>query len=107
MPSNTYKDLTLGASGTAYVAPADGWYWAQSVANLSTSTSSSSYSQLANTTSGTAFTMHTFQNSNTYTTILPVKKGDVVSFSYRNINTSSAAFYFRFYYAVGSESEAS
>lgn len=28
-PSNKYIDLTLGASGTAYTAPANGWYYLQ------------------------------------------------------------------------------
>lgn len=32
MPSSTYKDLTLGASGTKYTAPADGWFYLQKTA---------------------------------------------------------------------------
>ena len=29
MPSNTYEDLTFGASGTTYTAPADGYFYLQ------------------------------------------------------------------------------
>ena len=32
MPSNKYIDLTLGASGTTYTAPANGWFWFSKIA---------------------------------------------------------------------------
>ena len=32
MPSNRYIDLTLGASGSTYTAPANGWFWFSKIA---------------------------------------------------------------------------
>ena len=32
MPSGKYTDLTLGASGTQYAAPANGWFWFSKIA---------------------------------------------------------------------------
>ena len=94
MPSNKYINLTLGASGTTYTAPANGWFCvntgnvAGSVtiynANLGMGTMSPAISGWGG---GVAF--------------LPVKKGDIVTIWYSN-----GAEIFRFVYAVGSESEA-
>ena len=50
MPSNKYIDLTLGASGTSYTAPADGYVWASGTAtnaasDLNISDNTATYSQ--------------------------------------------------------------
>ena len=94
MPSDTYEDLTLGASGTTYTAPANGWFYFYS--------SSISNSILYNTTKSYGLTVigaSGYVNNN----LLSVNKNDVVRLTYSTDSGSS----FKFYYAVGSESEAS
>lgn len=90
-PSNRYIDLTLGASGTQYTAPANGWVTLYCKTNsadgeirLWTSLISSnnrSYSRYATSI------------------FLPVKKGEIFTASYDSLNQ---VYYFRFIYAEGS-----
>lgn len=97
MPSDKYIDLTLGASGTTYTAPANGWF---------------TFSKLTNGTNQHIFIKGSLigselkaPNSGTGLTVfLPVQKGDSVRVGY---TAGGATQYFRFIYAVGSESEAS
>lgn len=100
MPSNTYIDLTLGASGSTYTAPADGWFYVNKIAGAdwhyviitNTSKVSTGYSDLrAN------------YRTSTLTPMLPVQKGDVVEIEY---NATGATQAFKFIYAQGSEKEA-
>ena len=97
MPSETYIDLTLGASGSTYTAPANGWF------TLSKKTNGTNQhifikgsligSELKAPNSGSGLTV-----------FLPVQKGDSVRVGY---TAGGNTGYFRFIYAVGSESEAS
>ena len=106
MPSNTYDDLTLGAIGSNYTAPANGWFY------LRKSKASGDYNQ--------QYLMFWIQGGdplsdkyavqvqstaqNDYCAIIaPVQKGDVCSVSYTFTGMTQ---YFRFIYAQGSESEA-
>lgn len=101
MPSATYTDLTLGASGTTYTAPADGWYTICSNSNGSYPKSI----ELINASGGdvnTSVTAYNNNNSGWLRCSLPVKKGNVVACYYNNMSVQ----HFRFVYAVGSESEA-
>lgn len=92
MPSNKYIDLTLGASGSTYIAPANGWF--NSVQNLSAGSDT-------NWTNGVVQIGQ--RDSNGVARILvPVKKGDSYRFYYTGLNQT---YHFRFIYAVGSESE--
>lgn len=96
MPSDTYIDLTLGASGTQYTAPADGWFVFGRTTN-----STNQYISLSNgKVSITSFAPQSGRNIRVY---IPVLKNDNV-----NVNYSAAGtiLVFRFIYAVGSESEA-
>lgn len=93
MPSSTYINLTLGASGSTYTAPANGWF-------MGSATGNGVWVQLKNATSDFSVTNHTPTNGVPLDIILPVSKGDIVAFGY------SAQAGLRFYYAVGSESEA-
>lgn len=100
MPSNSYVNLTLGASGTAYTAPANGYYyWRGNVSN-----------------NGYPFAMYIDENgsdgfgvmlrspdTSQVACYLPVKKNDVMKVQYNGVKSTA---YFRFYYAQGSESEA-
>lgn len=97
MPSDKYIDLTLGASGSTYTAPANGWF---TFAKFTNGTNQHIFikgsligSELKAPNSGTGLTV-----------FLPVQKGDSVRVGY---NAGGETAYFRFIYAVGSESEAS
>ena len=102
MPSNTYIDLTLGASGTQYIAPANGWY------NLRNNAGSTNNPLALVNISGSGICVM----SNTGVTgfagneiFLPCKKGDLIEAYY--ITPSGSITSMRFIYAQGSESEAS
>lgn len=88
-PTGQYIDLTLGASGTTYTAPADGYV---AVAKLSTA-------NLQNITIDSngwrAFVWANAADINIFTW-LPVKKGADYQVYY---NLGGATAYFRFYYA--------
>ena len=95
LPSNQYIDLTLGASGSKYTAPADGWYCiskktnsANQMVNLISDTSSSIRIEIRSPNS----------DSNIYL-YLPIRKGDKVVCNY---SAGGATQFFRFIYAQGS-----
>lgn len=95
MPSNKYTNLTLGASGSIYIAPANGWYFL-SLRNGSANT----YSYMNNITSnnvvgGSILVGITEQR------LLPVKKGDSVMVTYGAIDAQDKVL--RFVYAEGSK----
>lgn len=99
MPSDTYVDLTLGASGSTYTAPANGWFVLK---GLSPNTNTGGEVKLVNETNSFETVCH-----NIYTRMqsvyMPVLKNEVVRADYAE--TSNLEL--KFYYAVGSESEAS
>lgn len=98
MPSTTHNNLTLGASGATYTAPADGWYW------LSITASGLSNYTLTNSTA--LIGMGNVCGGNGYATQLfvPAAKGDTIQVTYQ-LAPSNYTFYF--IYAIGAESEAS
>lgn len=105
LPSATYNDLTFGASGTQYTAPADGWFFFFG----QNSGSNECYIVLINITKGyrtQSQQLNGFGSPNLY---MPVNKGDVIEINYGSVglNTSSGYQSFRFYYANGSSWEAS
>lgn len=93
MPSNKYINLTLGASGTTYTAPANGWFTIRVVL-------SSGFLSFNNNSNSAGFvTQHSGGNALT----IPMLKGQELAIEYSNL-TSIVAF--KFIYAQGSESEA-
>ena len=96
MPSNKYINLTLGASGSTYVVPANGWL------NIYKSASSGQYI-IFDTTSSGGYKIVSASANNSVSLIAPVKKGDVVTITYTATGSTQL---FRFIYAQGSESEA-
>lgn len=90
MPSDKYIDLTLGASGTSYTAPADGWFDFRKGGNTG---------EFAKLTS-TIETGNTLPANGVVSLYLPVKKGDVTTFNY---SLSGTTYIFRFIYSVGSQ----
>lgn len=99
LPSSKYINLTLGASGTTYTAPANGYFYINKVAGVSSHT----YIDLQNSTSG--FSCRSNSITSTLTTqavLLPVRKNDIAKVTYNVEGTTNS---FKFIYAVGSESE--
>lgn len=103
MPSDKYIDLTLGASGSTYTAPADGWFALNKQAG---NPGFNPFIAMINTTAGRLSTESRpgGQGIVTINLFLPAKKGDVIEVYYDATGTTN---YFRFVYAQGSESEAS
>lgn len=102
MPSDTYVDLTLGASGSTYTAPADGWFY---ISKQGTAAGQQLVMGVKDTNNSTIYdiTCVTVTSANAVSGILPVKKSDRVEITYQ---TPGQLYGFRFVYAKGSESEA-
>ena len=92
-PSNKYIDLTLGASGSTYTAPADGWLVLQMgyVADK--------YIDLWNVTNKTGSIVSSASSGSSLRTTIPCKKGDVIIVYYSATTKED----FRFIYAEGSK----
>ena len=97
LPSDKFTDLTLGASGSKYTAPANGW-----VVLRKKATAVGQYVQLTNNTasslqfyipSGTSYSM--------MCGYLPVKTGDTFTATYTADSTDYSIF--RFIYAQGED----
>lgn len=98
MPSDTYTDLTLGASSTRYTAPADGWY-----VLAKTPSGSNQWINLEVQYNGITLYGSRVHGSNTDSDMkcmLPVKKGDIVYLSY---SAGGKLTHFRFIYAEGAK----
>lgn len=92
-PSDRYIDLELGASGTTYTAPANGYFYTSKVTG-----GTNQYIGIYNQTVRTG-TRATPNPSGAYTALwLPARKGDVVRVDY---TASGSTLYFRFIYAEG------
>lgn len=98
MPSGTYVNLTLGASGSTYTAPANGYFFLSKRASAS-----GQYCLVKNQTMGVHLELSSSTKSGDMTFLLPFLKGQICRISY-NIDGELIAF--RFYYAEGSKSEA-
>ena len=93
MPSDTAVTLSVGAAGTVYTAPANGWV------GFSCTVSNSGFIGLYSQNLGIS-SQHAGGND----VYMPVKKNKNVSISYGG---NVSGFSLRFIYAQGSESEAS
>lgn len=91
MPSNRYIDLTLGASGTKYTAPANGWFAVRVpfTGNQACSLSNANSLLGSQCTSNGGWTGYTS---------IPTNKGDVITLLY-----NCTPNLFRFVYAEGAE----
>ena len=92
MPSSRYIDLTLGASGSTYTAPANGWFFLWRICNGSDSFAGI-YSSFTSIFSGDA--------NEEFAIFIPVKKGDIIACYYNNLKTNQVNDTFRFIYAEG------
>lgn len=90
LPSDKYINLTLGASGTTYKAPANGWFF------LSMKTTSThGYISIENSTCYVTTQSNATADKNA--NIFPCRRGDTISITYGD----STVEYFRFIYAEG------
>ena len=92
MPSGKYIDLTLGASGSSYTAPANGYVSVRSISANSTGpiglvNSTTEFQTIISANAGWGFSQ-----------FLPVRKGDIFKVIWQG-NRSSGSL--RFYYAEG------
>ena len=92
MPSLNYIDLTLGASGTEYIAPANGYFLFIKEAGET--------GKFLSLVRNDAFSVEGHPNlaGNWGRIILPVRKNDVIQVGY---SATGETKYFRFYYAEG------
>lgn len=94
-PSTTYISLTLGASGTIYTAPADGWVTFNKSAGTPFAVITLSTDLLAAECIG-------YNATDGLTVYIPVRKGENFTVAY---TATGQLNYFNFIYAMNSESE--
>lgn len=94
MPSDKYIDLALGASGTTYTAPANGWY------GITKFTTGNQYIYLLNLSNRMAQESRMPKSGMAMRIFLPVVKGQQIEVSY---DAGGATEIFRFIYAEGSK----
>ena len=95
MPSSTYTNLTLGASGASYIAPANGW-----IILHATQTATNGYAFLRNATGSELVSSQQPSQVNNFEIrlFIPIAKGQTAIVDYSGINVTV----FRFVYAIGS-----
>ena len=98
MPSAVYDDLTLGASGSEYTAPSNGYVYFSKSAGAE-----HNYISLQNKSTHLSIGEEATTSITGLQVFLPVLKGHVFIAGY---NATGATDYFRFIYAEGSKSEA-
>lgn len=97
MPSTRYIDLTLGANGSNYTAPADGYFYVRKISNGAGQTL---WIQNA-TARNLAGALTKSQSSGEYLSgYVPVAKNQVASVEY---TVGGATQFFRFIYAIGAQ----
>lgn len=91
MPSDKFIDLELGASGTTYVAPADGYFYA-------TLNSTTQFGNISLISDSLSLIIYGSAIGNLIRAFLPVKKDKTVVMNYTDGSGT-----LKFFYAVGSE----
>ena len=97
MPSDSYIDLTLGASGAEYTAPADGFIY------IAKGASANQYITISiktdsNTNLLEDYNVKADSNATNLTMYFPIRKNQKFTIAYNATGTTN---YFRFIYAKG------
>ena len=92
MPSSEYIDLTLGATGSTYTAPANGWFCFYAIK------STVGHIYLENTTTGFRVESRATINGTGCGCYIPARKNDIISCYYEGVNSNP---FWKFYYAEG------
>ena len=95
MPSNRYIDLTLGASGSTYTAPANGWFICYKGALTTVG-----YLYMRNNANQLVMETRSTIKGTAVTAYVPVQKGQSILVNYDAVGTINL---FRFIYAEGSK----
>ena len=95
MPSNKYIDLTLGASGSTYTAPANGWF-ACYKGNLTTA----GYLYMRNNANQLVMETRSTLKGTAVSAYMPVQKGQSILVNYDAVGTLTL---FRFIYSKGAQ----
>ena len=82
----------LGAAGSIYTAPANGWFYLNGIC-----TAAGAYGYLSNPDTDMKYTYQSYASKTTMAGYLPCKKGDVIICDYGGFTKQ----YFRFIYAEG------
>ena len=99
-PSGTYEEITVGASGATYTAPADGWYLMGVSAVSSFPLATISLKNLSRGNFGASTERGNSYES--YQTYIPCKSGDNIEILYSTKNSDSSIIYLKFYYTIDS-----
>ena len=107
MPSSKYIELTLGASGTTYTAPADGWFYYYKSGNASNTVTNAYMRVVQDTLPPFEFrAMKRDTSASTESSLMcgwvPILKGNY-TIAYRMYDSLEAGSLTRFYYCVGQE----
>lgn len=97
MPSNKYIDLTPGASGSTYTAPANGWFSAMN------GNGKNGFCCLLNSTKKIGNSNPAAQGITDGISCVPVVAGDTVVLKYSNTFNEINQGWFRFIYAQGNQ----
>lgn len=98
MPSQKYEDLTLGASGTTYIAPANGWFVLSKASGATGESINMSSLDTTLTLGLQTIRIYSSTSAQALTAYIPALKGSPV---YINYTVSGATSFFRFVYAEG------
>lgn len=99
MPSSRYVALSVGASGSRYTAPADGYFV---VKYPFSATSGNTLRLVVSDANGELYgTTVTFPTQQYVWGTVPVRRGRICEVQYANLKTSDPSGFFRFYYAEG------
>ena len=94
MPSGRYVALTMGASGSKYTAPADGYFTVTVLGNTG------SWVYIINSSSKLETSTNSASQNGLFSVIMPVKKNDVCQFTYYGTVQST-----KFIYAQGASND--
>lgn len=101
MPSGRYIDLTLGASGSTYTAPANGYF---TILGAYDTTPSQTNGVFISMSCGGMTTRNSGTTSMSYGVYISAKKGQSMFLEYKNFKMTGYNYaYFRFVYAEGEE----